>query len=200
MQVMHLALPFAHLNLRWNPFGEPAREERAALAVVDLPELRPGDVVQFVGPCGRGKSTHLLALAARHPGARLERVPLGCDRFEGPVTEPFLLDEADRVRPGLLRRLLETAPTLAIGAHEDLSGLSSRPLRTIRVGGLTAAKLRAVVDRRIEWARRGPGPVPRVSDASLARLIDRHGDHLRGIENHLYDRLQTMEGPDDVQV
>ena len=61
-------LAFAHLNLRRNPFGEPLRAERGELAVADRSMLeewverlqRPGFAVQFLGGCGRGKTTHLL--------------------------------------------------------------------------------------------------------------------------------------------
>ena len=65
-----LNLPFAHLNLRFNPFGEATPEERAKLAVVDIERFAqrlcaPGFAVQFIGEHGRGKSTHLLALHAR---------------------------------------------------------------------------------------------------------------------------------------
>ena len=73
------SLPFAHLNLRRNPFGEFSVEERAQLAVVDLePAIAHlssdvangrGAVVQVLGEKGFGKTTHLLALYSRHPGA-----------------------------------------------------------------------------------------------------------------------------------
>ncbi len=73
--------PFARFHLYRNPFGELTRQERAELAVVDLQPLvqwlnaptRKGQVLQFVGPCGHGKSTHLLAL-----GRELERTLGDC--------------------------------------------------------------------------------------------------------------------------
>lgn len=197
-----MQLPFAHLNLRINPFGEPSVEARAALAVVDLPELRSGDPVQFVGESGRGKTTHLLALLARHPGAVYERLRENGDRYAArvPAAVPFLLDEAQRLRPQLLRRLFSQHRTLALGTHDDLSRFSDRPLRTLHFSGLTLARLRAIVARRIEWARRGPGPVPVVSDAALQTLLDRHASDVRAIEGRLYESFQSLQEPGDVQV
>jgi len=196
------ALPFARLNLRWNPFGEPARGDRGGLAVVDLPELRVGDPVQVIGGRGRGKTTHLLALAARHPGAVYECVPEEADRFTSSPADGavFLLDEAERVRPRLLRRLLARPLALALGTHEDLSTAAGRPLRTVRAGGVTPDRLGEILRRRVEWARRGPGPVPRVPAESVRRLIARHGDDLRAIEGFLYDVFQELEEPRNVQV
>ena len=59
--------PFAKLNLLRNPFGELVREERIPAAVVDVAAIepllnRPRVALQFYGDCGRGKTTHLLAL------------------------------------------------------------------------------------------------------------------------------------------
>ena len=199
---MILALPFAHLNLRWNPFGEPPRGERGGLAVVDLPALLPGDPLQVVGPPGRGKTTHLLALAARHPGALYECVPEGADRHSGTVPDGavFLLDDAQRVRPRILRSLLARPVALALGTQEDLSGAAGRPLRTLRAGGVTPERLGEILRRRVEWARRGPGPVPRVPPEAVRRLIERHGDDVRAIEGFLYGVFQELKEPGDVQV
>lgn len=195
-------LPFESLNLRWNPFGEPAPEDRAALAVADLPELRPGDPVQIVGERGRGKTTLLLALAARHAGAVYARVEEGEDRFRGRVPDggTLLLDEADRLRPRLLRRLVGRPLRMALGTHGDLSGAAGRPLRTARAGVADPGRLGEILRRRIEWARRGPGPVPRIPPELVRRLIDRFGDNLRAMEGFLYDVFQDLKGPGDVQV
>ena len=203
MRPTSLALPYAHLNLRWNPFGEPSREDRAELAVVELPDLAPGDALQFLGESGRGKSTHLLALLARHSGAFYEHVPEERDRLSGsPALDGVvLIDEAQRLRPRLRRRLLRSARTIAWSSHGDIAAdADPRRVRTIRVGGLTAERLGAIVERRVEWARRGPGPVPVVPLRSLSALVARHGDDVRAIEGELYHRIHSMGTPGDVEV
>lgn len=200
---MAVGLPFAHLNLRFNPFGEPAPEEREVLAIVDLPALGPEEVVQFLGEGGHGKTTHLLALRARDSRAIYEKLEEGQDlwRSRPSPAVPFLLDEAQRIRPRFRPRLFAKARTLALGTHEDLSAYADRPVRTVRLAGLTTApRLREIVDRRIEWARRGPGPVPVVSDMALRVLIERHGGDLRAIFGLLYDSLQKQKDPGHVQV
>jgi hypothetical protein len=197
-----LGLPFAHLNLRWNPFGEPPLPARSRLAVVDLPEMRPWDVVQIVGDSGRGKTTHLLALHAQHPGSVYVRMHEGEDRWRGPVPTRgvFLLGEAQRLRAGDLRRLLAAGLSVGLGTHDDLSPAAGRPLRTVRADVMDTARLRAIVNRRLEWARRGPGPVPAVPDAVLTLLVARHGTDVRAIEGVLYDAVQRLEEPGNVEV
>jgi fumarate reductase flavoprotein subunit len=69
-----MGLPFAHLNLRFNPFGELDLHLRADVAVVDLADwpkrLAAGRfAIQFLADCGRGKTTHLLALRRHFPDA-----------------------------------------------------------------------------------------------------------------------------------
>lgn len=195
-----LRLPFAHLNLRFNPFGEPTAADWAELAVVDLPELRPGDPVQLIGESGRGKTTHLLALRSRHPSAVYERLQEGMDRCTIPPNGVFLLDEAQRLRPRLVRQIAGSRASIAFGTHNDLQPIAGRPMRTIAVDVVDAARLRRIVDRRMEWARRARGPVPFVSDRAIATLIARHGSDVRAMIGALYEAVQRMEEPADVQV
>jgi len=195
-------LAFAHLNLRCNPFGEPSRSERGALAVTATPHLGPGDVIQFLGAAGRGKTTQLLGLAHRHPEASYEYIPEGARRFQTPArsTPLFLLDEAQRLSRRERRRLFMSFTTLVIGSHEDLTAACPRPLRSFQVGGVTATQLTRILERRIEWARRDPGPLPRLSVAASAALIARYGDDQRSIEDYLYGAFQRLEEIGDVQV
>ena len=193
-------LAFAHLNLRWNPFGEPPPADRPALAVLEFALPAAGEVVQIIGPAGHGKSTHLRWAAAHLDRAEYEYVPEGAARFRAAVAapHPFCLDEAQRVRPARLRALLATGRTLVLGTHADLSALSPRPVRTVRLGGAPSLeRLEAIVTRRLEWARRGPGPVPRPTAATLTGLLAAHGGDLRAMESALYDRYQAFRGPAD---
>ena len=204
-----MQLPFAHLNLRYNPFGELPLEARPALAILD-PEpylellSQPRAALQFMGERGRGKTTHLLTLRALEPGPYLhlpEEGPLP----EVPLREPLLyLDETQRL-PRRVRKALYRGPSrLVLGAHEDHADelrRAGRPVTTVLVGAsLTPERLALILERRIEAARRAPGPVPEVPLASLESLLSRFGDDLRAIEHHLYERVQALEEPSHVQV
>jgi hypothetical protein len=140
-------LAFSHLNLRVNPFGEASPEDCARLAMVDCKALVEGEIVQFLGDSGRGKTTHLLALASRQPKAIYEKLDEGQDRWTAvvPKDAPFLLDEAQRARPESLRALLALGETVALGTHVDLSDLTSRPMRTVHVGGVGTSGLGVIV-------------------------------------------------------
>jgi hypothetical protein len=190
-----MRLPYSHLNLRVNPFGEPDLSERARLAVVALPPWSADVPLQFIGECGRGKTTHLLALHAQHPDSQYHRLDPGRKRLPRgvPGSPPLIVDEAQRLRRSELRALVRRRGPLALGTHEDLSAAVGRPLATVRLGGWTLDRLRSIVERRIEWARRGSGPVPTVSDGLLQALLTRHGDYLRAIEWELYDVFQKLE-------
>jgi hypothetical protein len=193
-----LALPFVHLNLRRNPFGELTAAERTSLAVVDAEAhaarlRRPPAAVQVIGRCGAGKTTHLLAIAARLPGARVVRL----DRGEPVPDAPALvLDEVQWLPRRERLRLFRRRCAFAIGSHEDVGAeLSAEgvPTATIRLDGMSVDRLRVIVERRIEHARRGPGPVPRVPDAALEALVRRHRDDVRAMESELYDAFQSLQ-------
>ncbi len=199
-------LPFAHLNLCRNPFGELDPTERAALAVVDVEEYvrrlaQPGYAVQFTGDKGRGKTTHLLAVMRHFPRAAYVHICEG-QRPRIPHGQPLLIDEIQRLPPRRRRRVFRRGVSLAIGTHEDVS----REL--VRAGYevdsvspaemLDPRRLHQILNRRIQWVRRGPGPVPQVELETAAAMIDRFGDDVRAIELYLYDLFQNLPGIEDV--
>lgn len=199
---MSVGLAFSHLNLRWNPFGEPDPEERPALVVFDpaplAARLQPGVAVQLVGDHGRGKTSRLLALKL-HLGAPYVRLR---DAWQIPVAPVVLLDEAEM----LWRRPFWRLPrcgALVVSTHRDLR-LPLRALgfsvETVPVEGIDRERLSAVFARRIAWARRGPGPVPRVPQETLDRLLARFGDDVRSMERALYASVQRMTEVGDVEV
>jgi len=199
-------LPFASLNLVRNPFGEPEDDERGALAVVDIDVLRlakrlsrPGFAVELAGRCGRGKSTHMRTLHAHFPDVPYTLVEEGTvpPIPEAPVV---FVDEVQRLPPRVRRRLFRRRASFVLGTHSvhggelDAAGVTHQ---RIEVGGLTRDKLMRVVARRVEWARRGPGPVLTPPAELLESLHETHGDDLRAIGDALYDWVQRRRDETD---
>ncbi len=203
-----LRLPFEHLNLRHNPFGELTLEERGRLCVGELEPLvaalsAPPFVLQVIGECGRGKTSLLVGLRRAFPDApyvhlpeegRLPRIP------EAPV---LFVDETQLLSLWARRRLFRRGGALALGTHCDHSAELRRagvPFRTVGVGGVDAEHMERIVRARIEAARRGEGPVPTLPPPQIAALVERFGDDLRAVEHHLYRIFQRLEEVDDVEV
>jgi len=118
-------LPFAHLNLCRNPFGELPLDQRAALAVVDVDRFvgrlkRPGYAVQFLGDKGRGKTTHLLAIRQHFPEAPYLHIGEG-ERPRIPRGHPLMIDEIQRLPRWRRRWVFRRPVSLVIGTHEDVS-------------------------------------------------------------------------------
>lgn len=202
------SLPFAHLNLRFNPFGEIPLEHRAELAIVDLDliERRLDNrraAIQFMGDKGHGKTTHLLALMDRFPQAAYVRIP-EYERPPIPVGEPLMVDEVQRLSRWTRFCLFRRNLPLVLGTHQDYAGelkRAGRQVTTIKVGGdLDAGRLQRIVERRIEFARRKKGPVPRLTRTAVRRLMLEFGSDVRGIEGKLYDVFQNLKEPGDVEV
>ncbi len=199
--------PFAQLNLRRNPFGEVDTAERAHLAEVDLADwgerLRRGRfVVQFLGERGRGKSTHLRALHACFPEQPYRHIEEGERVRELPQGAPLFLDELQRVPRRLRRALFARGTGLAIASHADHAREARRAgleVVTVHPGRLlTPERLRAAMLRRLEWARRGPGPIPGLRLETARALIARHGDDVRACEGELYEVFQLLGDIRDV--
>ena len=189
--------PWAAWNLRFNPFGEPPFEDVPGLIVEDLADLqawveRPAHALQLLGEQGRGKTARLRAL---EPQLGFPYIYLA----EGEPIPPLprrgglLLDEAQRLPKRDRRTLFGTIDQLVLSSHLDLESdlaMDGWTVRTIEVGGLDLARLDAILDRRIEWARRNVGPVPCVKEKAQLELMLRHGDNLRAILDDLYEDFQ----------
>ncbi len=63
---------------------------------------------------------------------------------------------------------------------------------------LTVERLEAAFARRIEWARRAPGPVPIVPRRTVEKLIARATDDVRTMEGMLYEAVQRTEKIGDI--
>ena len=203
-----LTLPFVHLNLRFNPFGELPLKYRAQLAVIDTAPLlehlaRPRAVLQLIGEKGHGKTTHLLALKDCFSAAGYVHFPEG-KRPPVPEGNPLILDEAQRIPWWQRRQLFQRPVPLILGTHRDFTRQlqrMGRDVKTVQAGDKTdRQQLDKLVRQRIEFARRDPGPVPTVPLATIDQLLDQHGDDIRAIEGHLYDLFQHLERPCHVEM
>lgn len=149
--------------------------------------------VQLVGPPGSGKSTHLAALARRFPFAG----HVAWSRDEGwgmlPEGELLLVDDAHMMPRRLLKASLRR-PVTVLATHHDLGRRlrgRGRDVLVVDVPGATdLARVRQIVRRRLQWARRGEGALPRVEGPFVDGLIERHGADLRRIMADLYDHLE----------
>lgn len=207
-------LPFSRWNLRYNPFGELLPAERAQVAIFDamavVAELRePATAIQFIGQCGRGKTTRLLALQhhlALPPQSTIYLPPWSWGlpawwaktlRING---ETLIIDEAQRMPPHVRRAIFRRRCGLVLGTHRDFAKqLRSAGYRvlTYQVGlGNDAEHVAKVANARLCAARLTPAKIPQVSTQDAAWLVARFGDDLRAIESFLYHQMQKQVDSD----
>lgn len=196
-----LTLPFEHLNLTRNPFGKLSLKERANLTVGNFEKYAhfleiPGAYVEFVGPSGRGKTCHLLALRDRQfPEAPFIRVRRDGD-WEKKRTPVVFIDELQFMTPAQRDELSEYAGSVAVATHESLKAEFERDgydVWTVEVGDVSADELGSMFDVRIQWCARNSGEVPFIEKSGLEWLIDEYGDNIRAMEHHLYNVFQNLE-------
>ena len=192
------------LNLSRNPFGEPPLTDRPLLAQVAIEEplallrTRPRAVVQYLGECGRGKSTHMHALrAAIAPEAPyLYIAPDHTPRL--PCDVPVLcVDETQRLGWWARRRLWRGDQALIIATHRDHSREilnAGRPLHAVMLDELSEARLRAILQARIDWAIHDPSrPTVSLSSALIEGAAMHFGADVRAILSQLYEIVQRMD-------
>lgn len=206
------SLPFSHLNLRRNPFGEFSAEERIAMAIVDLspaiahldakrPDGRAA-VVQVLGDKGFGKTTHLLSLSAYYGNSAYVYIAEG-ERGRIPETgEPLLIDEAQRLTTLQRIRLFRSPRTLVLGTHRDFTAHLKRSGRMVlslaAERHTTPERILMILNTRIQSVRRSDGPTPSVSIDTVMRLYKQFGPDLRSIQHSLYEVFQKLGSVQDV--
>ncbi|OYP38185.1 hypothetical protein [Rhodopirellula sp. MGV] len=197
-------------NLFRNPFGELDRNERAELAVVDLEELvrsvgnrQPDGSLRFeghkafqlLGECGRGKTSRLLAVLRHVPDAEYVYLPEDQPCPAIPWGWPLVIDEAQRLPRRIRREVFRSGVPLILATHRDLTPSLRRAGYSVtseRIGlTLTPEKLMTILNRRIVASKRNDHlPIPTITAADAARLIQQFGTDVRAIESYLYDVVQ----------
>ena len=203
-----VGLPYCHLNLRHNPFGELTESERVQLAVVCVDDVvaslhNSNQVVQYVGEKGHGKTTHLLKIRQAFPNSGFVHIPEG-ERRPVPDGQPVFVDEAQRLTARQRRHLFREDRALVLGTHQDFQlelEQAGRKVTTIAACSQTSiSRLKQIVTDRIEFARRGLGPVPTVHGMTLKRLLQSQAGDIRSMLQILYDAVQKMNQPGEVDV
>ena len=197
--------PFHALGYQGNPFQAVTDDEWVALAI--LPDSIETVVnhphLQILGDKGHGKTTTLLALAARfqkqNQVVAYEHLEIDQDHFITDLTglDVFLLDEAQRLTKRERERLLGTRLRLVIASHEDLTPLFTRfgqPLTTVRFDTAPFAHVVAVVERRLVFFAL-PNVTARVtvSPDAIRFLHTTFGADVRQIEMALYEVFEMVK-------
>lgn len=197
-----ISLPYAHLNLRCNPFGSLSREEKNKLIVLRIElspyieRLRePGFAVQFLREGARNKTTHLLAIQKHFPGAPYIRLYEGQPAPQFPQSPILFIDwfhALPRVeRAGLLRRKASFAIVSHL-SHEWEFRRAQLDYDLVKLPVYTVEQLTHQINRRINWAKRNPDiQVPTLSAGSIARLRSRFDDDT-AIINYLYEVFEDL--------
>jgi hypothetical protein len=164
----NLYFPFHALGFCCNPFRALTDDEWAQIALlpanVDAIMRNGFKHLQILGNPGYGKTTILLALAARFrtDGKRIEYeyLPEGQSYFttDCNALAVFLLDEAQRLTPSERERLVSiaTRTQLIIASHEDLTPLFAshqHALTSVQIENLDTDVLRAILSRRLDYFR-----------------------------------------------
>lgn len=194
-------LAFSHLNLRFNPFGELNRSQRAQVAVVNLDNLprlllEAGTAVQFVADHGRGKSTHLIALHAhlsQFPYTQIHH----SDKPQFTKQDVQFVDSIENLSRFRRSRLYKRSRSIALTTHRDLSDELIKAGYTVitrQISQQCPERLAAVLNRRILFAQRDPNsPVPLLTKATIKQFIHQHGTDIREMENQLYEIFQNLK-------
>lgn len=202
---------FAPLGLRWNPFGSVQEGELASLSVSDVPLVpilerlsRPPKegryAVEFLGPCGHGKSTHLELIHAHFRSMPFTMLRPEEKNPPVPRARIVFLDESQLLSRWQRWHLFRRPAHFVLGTHEShVAELEARGIDVFHheVGRLDSdafwSRVITLVERRLRWAsRRGHDSPPQVPVHILKDIIDRHGQHLRGIQDELYDHYQDL--------
>jgi hypothetical protein len=201
---------YTHLNPRFNPFGTLTPEEEAAAALPDLDasvyaaRLRqPGTAIQFLGPSGRGKTSHLMALRSRFPAAPYLHIGRGEPVPPLPEAAILFVDEMQRVPRRQRQALFARHAAYVVGSHVDHSHEFARAgldYEIITLGAVTALRLQAVLNRRIAVARRHPQrPVPTFTLAAVEMLLACCGADQWAMNGILYDLFETLAEARDLE-
>jgi len=200
-------LPFSHINLRHNPFGELDQQQRVKVAVVDIEKYKhilnkKGHAIQFLADHGRGKTTHLLSLHQYYPTAEYTQLYPG-DKPDMSLQVLRFVDSVENLSKQQRIAMYKNSPSLACTTHTDLTKEltgAGYKVENIKVSMRNIETIRLMFNRRIEFSRRYEGNIPLIDTHLVSELIKRFGDDIRAMEHYLYEVFQKMEEIENVKM
>jgi len=198
---------FQHLNLVRNPFGVVSPEVLANIAVADISHLvdelqKPNTAIQFLAGHGRGKTTNLLALHAYLPEASYTQLHPGDENCFGDCEIRFI-DSIENLSRGSRQKLYQASTSIALTTHKNLTMELKRhgyQVITIKVSTSDPQMLQNILNRRIEYCRRGPDLIPVLTIEDVNFLKRRFKDDIRSMQSYLYDVFQHLDAPQNLQL
>jgi hypothetical protein len=200
-------LPFSHLNLWRNPFGEFTVAERTAIAIVDCGQAvrhlnQDRAVVQVIGEKGFGKTTHLLSIATYFSANAYVHIPER-QRVAIPASgEPLLIDEAQRLTILQRWQCFRSQRRLILGTHSNFEAQlrrAGRPVLTVAADQFTNETLvHKLLNARIEFSRRNTGSIPSITIETARKLFKQFGSDIRSMEHTMYSIFQQLRDIRDV--
>lgn len=192
---------YQRLGLRTNPFRTLPPDELAAHAIVDpsIPERAAAlarGLLQFLGPDGTGKTTHLYVLE-RHLlqlGRRVRRIRLQFDACSLPDIDAdvAVIDCLQRLNlhgRSRLKAYADKHPVIA-ATHQSFSewcGRNRLPCETVVLGARDEAWVQEFFRRRLATAATEPWTLQ-----AAGALVDRTGGNPLLIERSLYLTFEKL--------
>ncbi len=204
----HISLPYAHFNLRRNPFGKMTREEKNRLVVLrmDLSPFierlkEPGYAVQFLKEGARNKTTHLLVMRRHFPDSPYIRLFEGEPAPAIPNDPVLFIDWMHVLSRRERAEVLKRPASFGIVSHQNHGREFKRAgldYDLVKLPRYTLPKMMEQVERRLNWARRDQDkPIPRVTEATVAELMAETRDDTV-VFDRLYDLFEELTGVSDV--
>lgn len=191
---------YRHLNLAFNPFGELDRDERVALASVEINHLvewveQQGNALQLLADHGRGKSTHLLALHQRLtdiPYIQLlpDQVAIWQD------SSRYCIDSIENLSLWQRWKIYRRFDSIAVTSHRDLSRemrLAGFNVKTLIISTTCTDKLLEIFNRRLSYARLDNQSFPTIKRQQVMDLQQQFGDDIRAMEYALYEHFYHLK-------
>ncbi len=202
-----MKLPFIHLNLRFNPFGELTPDQRKELAVVNIDSLKASlnkeaVAIQFLADHGRGKTMHLLFLHRYYSSAEYIKIYQD-DKPAFSMQAVRFVDSVENLSKKSRFDLYNKTSSIAFTTHTDLSGeLTDAGFNVItqNICMDDESILNQIFSRRIKYAQRNAGHVPVVNQLAIKKLKTLYGDDIRSMEAHLYELFQSLKRIENVKV